>query len=101
MNDLLVAPHNLKVLLHHIHALSANKLTPSATLSSQHSLVTSIHASVADPSWHDAMEEEYDALIANNTWDLFAHLVGSNVIPEKWIPCSLIGSTASTSLSMG
>jgi hypothetical protein len=47
------------------------------------------------------MEEEYDALIANNTWDLFAHLVGSNVIPEKWIPCSLIGSTASTSLSMG
>jgi hypothetical protein len=31
------------------------------------------------------MEEEYDALITNNTWDLVPHLVGSNIITGKWI----------------
>jgi hypothetical protein len=31
------------------------------------------------------MEEEYDALITNNTWDLVPHPVGSNVITGKWI----------------
>jgi hypothetical protein len=31
------------------------------------------------------MEEEYAALIANNTWDLVPHPVGSNVVTSKWI----------------
>jgi hypothetical protein len=31
------------------------------------------------------MEEEYDALITNNTWDLVPHPVGSNVITSKQI----------------
>jgi hypothetical protein len=31
------------------------------------------------------MEEEYDGLIANNTWDLVPRPVGSNVITSKWI----------------
>jgi hypothetical protein len=31
------------------------------------------------------MEEEYDALITNNTWDLVPHPVGSNFITGKWI----------------
>jgi hypothetical protein len=31
------------------------------------------------------MEEEYDALITKNTWDLIPHPVGSNVIIDKWI----------------
>jgi hypothetical protein len=31
------------------------------------------------------MEEEYDALITNNTWDLVPHPVGSNIISGKWI----------------
>jgi hypothetical protein len=29
------------------------------------------------------MEEEYDTLIINNTWDLIPHPVGSNVIIDK------------------
>jgi hypothetical protein len=29
------------------------------------------------------MEEEYDALITNNTWDLVPQTVGSNVITGK------------------
>jgi hypothetical protein len=31
------------------------------------------------------MEEEYDALIANNTWELVPHPVGTNVVTGKWI----------------
>jgi hypothetical protein len=31
------------------------------------------------------MEEEFAALITNNTWDLVSHLVGSNVVTDKWI----------------
>jgi hypothetical protein len=66
--------------------LLTNKLTLSSTSSSLLSLVpTSIHATLADPSWRHAMEEEYDALITKNTWDLVPHPVGSNVIIDKWI----------------
>jgi hypothetical protein len=31
------------------------------------------------------MEEEYDAPIANNTWELVPRPVGSNVATGKWI----------------
>jgi hypothetical protein len=31
------------------------------------------------------MEEEYDALITNKTWDIVPHSVGSNVVTGKWI----------------
>jgi hypothetical protein len=31
------------------------------------------------------MEEEFAALIANNTWDLVPRSVGSNVIIGKWV----------------
>jgi hypothetical protein len=31
------------------------------------------------------MEEEFAALITNNTWDLVPHPVGSNVVTDKWI----------------
>jgi hypothetical protein len=46
---------------------------------------TSIRAALADPSWRNAMEEEYAALFTNNTWDLVPHPVGSNFITGKWI----------------
>jgi hypothetical protein len=66
--------------------LPANKLTLLATSSSQLSLVhTFVLAALIDPSWCHIMEEEYDALITNNTWDLVPHPVGSNVFTGKWI----------------
>jgi hypothetical protein len=64
--------------------LPTDKLTQSATLSSPLSLVpTSVRAALTNPSWRRAMEEEYYALITNNTWDLVPRPVGSNVITGK------------------
>jgi hypothetical protein len=66
--------------------IPADKLSLSATSSSTLSPVpTSVRATLTDPSWRRAMEEEYDALIANNTWELVPRPVGSNVVTGKWI----------------
>jgi hypothetical protein len=66
--------------------LPTDRLTLSVTSSSPLSpVLTSVHAALANPSWCRAMEEDYDALISNNTWDLVTHPVGSNVIIGKCI----------------
>jgi hypothetical protein len=40
------------------------------------------------------MEEEFDALITNNTWDLIPWSAGSNVITGKWIFKNMFNSDA-------
>jgi hypothetical protein len=54
----------------------------SLTLSPVPSYVRVTHV---DQNWHRAMEEEFAALIVNNTYDLVPRLVGSNVVTGKWI----------------
>jgi hypothetical protein len=39
---------------------------------------------LADPIWQRAMEEEYAALVTNNTWDMIPCPPGSNVMMGKW-----------------
>jgi histone deacetylase 1/2 len=39
----------------------------------------------ADPRWKAAMDEEYDALMKNNTWHLVPSTLGQNVIDCKWV----------------
>jgi hypothetical protein len=46
---------------------------------------SSVHATLIDPNWCRTMEEEFAALVANNTWDLVPRPVGSNVITDKCI----------------
>jgi hypothetical protein len=46
---------------------------------------SSIREALLDPHWRRAMEEEYAALLANQTWDLVSRLPGSNVVTGKWI----------------
>jgi hypothetical protein len=66
--------------------LSADRLILSATSASTLSPVpSSIRAALVDPNWRRAMEEEFAALIVNNTWDLVPRPVGSNVVTSKWI----------------
>jgi hypothetical protein len=66
--------------------LPADRLTLSTTSASTLSPVpSSVRAALVDPNWRRAMEEEFAALIANNTWDLVPRPVGSNVVTGKWI----------------
>jgi histone deacetylase 1/2 len=46
---------------------------------------TSVREALADPNWRRAMEEEYGALLANQTWDLVPRPSGCNVVTGKWI----------------
>ncbi|XP_039794290.1 proline-rich protein 36-like [Panicum virgatum] len=39
-------------------------------------------SALADPNWRAAMEEEYGALLSNNTWDLVPRPLGANVVTE-------------------
>jgi hypothetical protein len=66
--------------------LLANRLTLSITSTSTLSPMTSsVRAALIDLNWCRTIEEEFAALITNNTWDLVPHPVGSNVITEKRI----------------
>jgi hypothetical protein len=44
---------------------------------------SSICEALLDPHWCHAMEEEYAALLANQTWDLVPRPPGSNVVTGK------------------
>jgi hypothetical protein len=38
-----------------------------------------------DPNWHNAMLDEFNALMQNDTWSLVARPAGVNVVTGKWI----------------
>ena len=40
---------------------------------------------LSDPNWKLAMEEEYGALIANQTWDLMPPPPHANIVSGKWL----------------
>ncbi|KAK1619722.1 hypothetical protein QYE76_025239 [Lolium multiflorum] len=57
-------------------------LTVSADISP---LPSSYRAALKDPRWHDAMLDEFNALIRNDTWSLVPCPAGVNVVSGKWI----------------
>jgi hypothetical protein len=82
----LINPHSMTTRVKWGFRLPADKLTLSATSSFVLSPVpTSVCATLTNPSWRHAMEEEYDAWITNNTWDLVPRSISSNIITDKWI----------------
>jgi hypothetical protein len=48
-------------------------------------LPRSVRDALADPNWRSAMQAEYDALMANDTWSLVPRPHGVNLITGKWI----------------
>jgi hypothetical protein len=46
---------------------------------------TSVRSALTDPNWRGAMEEEFQALISNNTWTLVPRPPHANVVTGKWI----------------
>jgi hypothetical protein len=62
------------------------RVLAATTADSQVSPVpSSLRTALLDPHWRRAKEEEYAALIANQTWDLVPHPLGTNVVTGKWI----------------
>jgi hypothetical protein len=81
-----VNPHPMTMRAKWGFRLLADKHTLWATSSSLLSLMpTSVCATLTDPSWRHVVEEEYDAMITNNTWDLVPRLVVSNIVTGKFI----------------
>jgi hypothetical protein len=48
------------------------QLSPAATPPTLFPVSTSVRSTLAVPHWHRTMDEEYVALLSNNTWDLVA-----------------------------
>ena len=46
---------------------------------------STIKQALSSPPWHEAMQCEYDALMANQTWSLTALPSGRTVIGCKWV----------------
>jgi hypothetical protein len=61
-------------------ALSATEGEPQLS-----PIPTSVREALANPNWRRAMEEEYGALLANQTWNLVPRPSGCNVVTGKLI----------------
>ena len=45
----------------------------------------SFRSALTDPNWRSAMEEEFSALLQNNTWELVPRPSQGNIVTGKWI----------------
>jgi hypothetical protein len=57
-------------------------LVASSTVSA---IPQSICAALKEPEWHAAMQEEFDALQHNQTWQLVPRPRDARVISDKWV----------------
>jgi hypothetical protein len=57
----------------------------SNTTSTTSPLPSSYKSALLDPNRHNAMHDEFNALMNNNTWCLVPRPAGANVITGKWI----------------
>jgi len=66
-----------------------HKPNPRYALASSTSAISPIPSSARaapkDPHWHDAMEQEFDALQRNQTWRFVDRPPGANVVSGKWV----------------
>ena len=76
----------------HIHPMVTWRMvSQAATLSATEGeprvspIPSSVRDALTDPHWRRAMEEEYVALLANQTCDLVPRPSGGNVVIGKWI----------------
>ena len=45
----------------------------------------SFEEAVQEPTWVDAMVDEYDSIIRNSAWEIVPRLVGKSIVGSRWI----------------
>ena len=69
--------------IHHMQTRSKSGVfKPKLYTASIHSEPVSVSLALTDPK---AMEEEYNALVRNNTWDLVPYTDASHIVQCKWV----------------
>ena len=46
---------------------------------------SSFEEAVQEPTWVDAMVEEYDSIVRNSAWEIVPRTVGKSVVGSRWI----------------
>jgi len=46
---------------------------------------SSFEEAVQEPTWVDAMVEEYDSIVKKNAWEIIPRPVGKSVVGSRWI----------------
>ena len=46
---------------------------------------SSFEEAVEEPTWVDAMIEEYDSIVRNSAWEIVPRPVGKSVVGSRWI----------------
>ena len=46
---------------------------------------SSFEEAVRNPTWVDAMVEEYDSIVRNSAWEIVPRPVGKSMVDSKWI----------------
>ena len=46
---------------------------------------SSFEEAAQEPTWVDAMVEEYDSIFRNSAWEIVPRLVGKSVVGSRWI----------------
>jgi len=62
-----------------------DRLILTTTVAAMSPVPTSVRTSLSDPSWRHAMQDEFDALLANDTWTLVPRPPGVNLVTGKWV----------------
>jgi hypothetical protein len=65
-----------------VYRLQLSTATAPPTLSP---VLTFVCNTLTDPHWRRVMEEEYEALLSNSTWDLVPRPPRANLVTDKWI----------------
>lgn len=74
--SLACAPTPLKPNLRYANVAFVSPISP---------IPTSVNAALPDPNWRAAMQAEFDALTANQTWQLVPRPAGAHIVSDKWI----------------
>jgi len=69
---------------HAAGTLQSRALAAMSGVSQVSPVPSSVRAALLNPHWRRAIEEEYAALLANQTWDLVPRPSSANVVTGKW-----------------